>query len=316
MCFFISPVSFAGYKTHFQEEFMTNREITKRLSAVGIGGNILLSAFKLIAGIFGRSGAMVSDAVHSLSDVFATIIAFLGVKLSEKQADESHPYGHERFECVASMVLGVILGVTGVGIGYTGVRNIFSGDFKNLQVPTVLPLVAAIVSIVAKEIMYRYTMHYAKMMNSAAFEADAWHHRSDAFSSIGSLIGIVGARLGLPVMDPIASVVIAAFILKVAYEIIRDALDQMMDSTAGADYEEKLTHFIEGSEGVEGIDLLHTRKFSSRIYVDVEIAVDRNSSLIAAHEIAERVHDGIEENFPEVKHVMVHVNPGKEKPAD
>lgn len=295
---------------------MTNREITKRLSAVGIGGNILLSAFKLIAGIFGRSGAMVSDAVHSLSDVFATIIAFLGVKLSEKQADESHPYGHERFECVASMVLGVILGVTGVGIGYTGVRNIFSGDFKNLQVPTVLPLVAAIVSIVAKEIMYRYTMHYAKMMNSAAFEADAWHHRSDAFSSIGSLIGIVGARLGLPVMDPIASVVIAAFILKVAYEIIRDALDQMMDSTAGADYEEKLTHFIEGSEGVEGIDLLHTRKFSSRIYVDVEIAVDRNSSLIAAHEIAEKVHDGIEENFPEVKHVMVHVNPGKEKPAD
>ena len=295
---------------------MTNREITKRLSAVGIGGNILLSAFKLIAGIFGRSGAMVSDAVHSLSDVFATIIAFLGVKLSEKQADESHPYGHERFECVASMVLGVILGVTGVGIGYTGVRNIFSGDFRNLQTPTVLPLVAAIVSIVAKEIMYRYTMHYAKMMNSAAFEADAWHHRSDAFSSIGSLIGIVGARLGLPVMDPIASVVIAAFILKVAYEIIRDALDQMMDSTAGADYEEKLTHFIEGSEGVEGIDLLHTRKFSSRIYVDVEIAVDRNSSLIAAHEIAERVHDGIEENFPEVKHVMVHVNPGKEKPAD
>lgn len=295
---------------------MTNREITKRLSAVGIGGNILLSAFKLIAGIFGRSGAMVSDAVHSLSDVFATIIAFLGVKLSEKQADESHPYGHERFECVASMVLGVILGVTGVGIGYTGVRNIFSGDFRNLQTPTVLPLVAAIVSIVAKEIMYRYTMHYAKMMNSAAFEADAWHHRSDAFSSIGSLIGIVGARLGLPVMDPIASVVIAAFILKVAYEIIRDALDQMMDSTAGADYEEKLTHFIEGSEGVEGIDLLHTRKFSSRIYVDVEIAVDRNSSLIAAHEIAERVHDGIEENFPEVKHVMVHVNPGKEMPAD
>ncbi|MBQ6602809.1 MAG: cation transporter [Eubacterium sp.] len=295
---------------------MTNREITKRLSAVGIGGNVLLSAFKLIAGIFGRSGAMVSDAVHSLSDVFATIIAFLGVKLSEKQADESHPYGHERFECVASMVLGVILGVTGVGIGYTGVRNIFSGDFKNLQVPTILPLVAAIVSIVAKEIMYRYTMHYAKMMNSAAFEADAWHHRSDAFSSIGSLIGIVGARLGLPVMDPIASVVIAAFILKVAYEIIRDALDQMMDSTAGADYEEKLKNFIEGSEGVEGIDLLHTRKFSSRIYVDVEIAVDRNSSLIAAHEIAERVHDGIEENFPEVKHVMVHVNPGKEKPAD
>jgi len=295
---------------------MTNREITKRLSAVGIGGNILLSAFKLIAGIFGRSGAMVSDAVHSLSDVFATIIAFLGVKLSEKQADESHPYGHERFECVASMVLGVILGVTGVGIGYTGVRNIFSGDFKNLQPPTVLPLVAAIVSIVAKEIMYRYTMHYAKMMNSAAFEADAWHHRSDAFSSIGSLIGIVGARLGLPVMDPIASVVIAAFILKVAYEIIRDALDQMMDSTAGTDYEEKLKNFIEGSEGVENIDLLHTRKFSSRIYVDVEIAVDRNSSLIAAHEIAEKVHDGIEENFPEVKHVMVHVNPGKEKPAD
>ncbi len=293
------------------EKQYSKQEITKRLSAAGIGGNVLLSAFKLLAGILGHSGAMVSDAVHSLSDVVATIVALLGVKLAERQADDSHPYGHERFECVASLILGIILAVTGIGIGWNGLKTVFDAGRESLAVPTLLPLIAAVVSIVVKEAMFRYTLHYAKVMNSAAFVADAWHHRSDAVSSVGSLVGIIGAKLGLPIMDPIAAVVIAAFILKSAYDIIKDALDKMMDSACDAGYEERLKTFIEGNEGVEGVDLLHTRKFSNRVYVDVEIAVDRNSTLLAAHEVAEKVHRGIEEHFPEVKHVMVHVNPGK-----
>lgn len=283
--------------------------VVRKLSVVGIAGNIILSAFKLIAGIIGSSGAMISDAIHSLSDVLATAIAAIGVVLSRKTADKEHPYGHERFECIASLALGLILAVTGAGIGWSGIQTIMAGDYASLAIPTLLPLIAAIVSIVTKEAMFRYTMHYAKQMNSAAFVADAWHHRSDALSSIGSLAGILGARLGAPVMEPIACVVIAACIIKVAVDILRDALKKMLDTSCGTDVELELVDFIEKQEGVRRLDELRTRMFGNQIYVDVEIAADGSIPLVEAHEIAERVHDGIEAEFPAVKHVMVHVNP-------
>ena len=294
--------------SHENADIPVNR-VVRKLSVVGIAGNIILSAFKLIAGIIGSSGAMISDAIHSLSDVFATAIAAVGVVLSKKSADKEHPYGHERFECIASLALGLILAVTGAGIGWSGIKTIMAGDYASLAIPTLLPLVAAIVSIVTKEAMFRYTMHYAKQMNSAAFVADAWHHRSDALSSIGSLAGILGARLGAPVMEPIACVVIAACIIKVAVDILRDALKKMLDTSCGTDVELELVDFIEKQDGVQRLDELRTRMFGNQIYVDVEIAADGSIPLVEAHEIAERVHDGIEEKFPSVKHVMVHVNP-------
>ena len=213
---------------------MDQQAIIKKLSRVGILGNVLLSAFKLFAGIFGKSGAMVSDAVHSLSDVFATLIATVGVRLSQRQEDTEHPYGHERLESMASLILGVILAGTGLGIGYSGIRKIFF-ERAALETPTLLPLIAAAVSILVKEGMYRYTMYYARKMNSAAFKADAWHHRSDALSSVGSFIGIGMARLGFPIMDPIASLIICVLILKVACDIIRDAVAQMLDTSCGKD---------------------------------------------------------------------------------
>ena len=181
---------------------MNESLIIKKLSRVGILGNVLLAAFKLIAGIFGRSAAMVSDAVHSLSDVFATLIAYIGVRLSQQAEDEDHPYGHERLECVASLILGLILAGTGIGIGYAGIRKLFF-ERDSIEIPTVLPLVAAVVSIAVKEGMFHYTMHYAKKLDSAAFKADAWHHRSDALSSIGSFIGIGLAMLGFPIIHNI-----------------------------------------------------------------------------------------------------------------
>lgn len=283
--------------------------IIRRISLVGIVGNVALSAFKLFAGIAGNSGAMVSDAVHSLSDVFATCIAFLGVRLSKKAADKEHPYGHERFECVASLLLGVILLITGLGIGKAGLEKIFAGSYGTLAIPSMIALVAAIVSIVSKEAMYWYTRHYAKVLNSPAFMADAWHHRSDAFSSVGSLIGIAGAMLGFPVMDSIASVVICLFILKVSYDILKDAIVKMMDTSCGEDYEKTLTAYIAAQEDVVQVDLLHSRMFGNKAYIELELQVDGNLPLREAHAIAERIHDNVEAHFLEIKHITIHLNP-------
>ena len=289
---------------------MEMTRIAKRLSFVGIVGNILLSAFKLYAGILGKSGAMVSDAVHSLSDVFATCIAYFGVIMSKRPEDREHPYGHERMECVASLILGLLLAGTGLGIGYSGIQKLFAGE--KLEIPTMLPLFAAVLSIAVKEGMFRYTMYYAKKMDSSAFKADAWHHRSDALSSIGSFAGIALARMGFPIMDPIAGLLICLVILKVAYDILKDALDKMLDTSCGKDLEQNIRRFIAKQPGVEHIDLLHTRQFGNKIYIDLEIAVKSDISLAQAHEIAERVHKNVEQEYPKVKHVMIHVNPDHE----
>ncbi|MBR6351404.1 MAG: cation transporter [Firmicutes bacterium] len=290
------------------------KQIFDRLSRIGILGNVLLAAFKLLAGIFGRSGAMVSDAVHSLSDVFATLVAWIGVRLSKQAEDAEHPYGHERLECVASLILGLILAGTGLGIGWSGVRKLL-WERGSIEIPTMLPLIAAVVSVAVKEAMYQYTMHYARKLDSAAFKADAWHHRSDAISSVGSFIGIGMAKLGFPVMDPVASLIICALILKVAFDICRDALAKMLDTSSGRAFEQKLGGFIKEQDGVKRIDLLRTRQFSNKIYVDLEIAVESDISLREAHRIAESVHSAVEAEFPNVKHIMIHVNPEDDGPS-
>ncbi len=287
---------------------MEEQKIIRKMSVVGIFGNVFLAAFKLFAGIIGKSGAMVSDAVHSLSDVFATVVAYIGVRLSKQERDEEHPYGHERLECVASLVLGLILAGTGLAIGYSGIQKLFFTR-EALEVPTFLPLIAAVISIIVKEGMFWYTMYYAKKLDSSAFKADAWHHRSDAISSVGAFIGIGLAKIGFPMMDPIASLIICLLILKVAYDILRDAIANMVDTSCDKEFEETLRSFILEQPQVEHIDMLRTRQFGNRIYIDLEIAVDKHISLVEAHDIAENVHDNLEESFPNVKHVMIHVNP-------
>lgn len=283
--------------------------IIRKLSFVSVFGNVVLSGFKLFAGITGNSGAMISDAIHSFSDVLTTIIAWVGVKVSKKDADTEHPYGHERLECVTSLILGIVLMATGFGVGKTGLENILSGNYEALAIPSTIALVAAVVSIVGKEAMYWYTRYYAKLINSAAFLADAWHHRSDAFSSIGSLIGIAGAMMGFPVMDSVASVVICIFIVKVAYDISKDALVKMLDTSCGEDYEKRLKDQILEDEEVCRVDLLRSRMFGNKVYLDLEISVDGDKSLWEAHEVAERIHREVEQQFSDVKHIMIHVNP-------
>ncbi len=291
---------------------MENRsQIAMRVSYVSIAVNLLLSLLKLAAGLLARSGAMVSDAVHSASDVFSTLVVMVGVRLSSKDSDREHPYGHERMECVAAIVLAAVLFATGLFIGYGGVRKIVGAETEDLAVPGLLALAAALVSIVVKEAMFWYTRHYARQVDSDALMADAWHHRSDALSSVGALLGIGGARLGFPVLDPLASVVICIFIGKASFDIFRDAVDKLVDHSCDEETEAAIRGAALAREGVERIDLLRTREFGSRIYIEMEIAVNGELPLREAHAVAEAVHDGIEAAFPKVKHVMIHVNPAE-----
>lgn len=293
--------------------------IAAKVSLVSIEGNLILSFFKAIAGVLAHSGAMISDAVHSASDVFSSFIVMIGVRISTKESDTSHPYGHDRFECVAAIVLSVVLFMTGLIIGNNALHDIIgflNGTRRDLTAPGMLALIAAIVSIVVKEAMFRYTMHYAKRCDSSVLRANAWHHRSDALSSIGALIGIAGSRMGWPVFDPIASLVIFLFIVKAAYDIFKEAVEKMVDHACSAEIEEAMRQCALSQKGVLGIDMLQTREFGSRVYVDMEICADGSQTLSQSHRIAERVHDAIEEEFPKVKHIMVHVNPKEEDLKD
>lgn len=287
-----------------------NRErIAMKVSRHTIAGNVLLAMFKLFAAVAGHSAAMLSDAVHSLSDVFSTFVVMIGMKIAGKNADREHPYGHERFECVAALILSVMLFLTGLGIGYGGIRSIAEGGYRRETVPGVLALAAAVLSIVVKEAMFWYTRVAAKKINSGALMADAWHHRSDALSSIGSFIGISGARLGYPALDPAACLVICVFICRSAWDIFTDAINKMTDKACDGKTEEEIRALILAQEKVYGIDLLQTRLFGDKIYVDVEISANGEQTLYESHNIAQAVHDAIESRFENVKHCMVHVNP-------
>ena len=285
------------------------QKIANKVSIITIIENIVLSVAKLVVGIGAHSNAMIIDAVHSVSDVFSTIVVMIGIKFASKKPDKEHPYGHERLECVTAIILAMILFVTGLGIGLTAITNILFSDYGQLSTPGIFALIAAIVSIIVKEGMFWYTRYYAKKIDSGSLMADAWHHRTDAFSSIGALVGIAGARLGFPVMDSIASLVIFLFIAKAAFDIFKDAMDKMVDHSCDEETEKAIYECVLRNENVIEIDLLKTRIFGNKIYVDVEIQADASHTLLEAHHIAETVHNDIEQSFPKVKHIMVHVNP-------
>ena len=279
----------------------------ERANRVGIWLNIALSVFKLLAGLLAHSAAMVSDAVHSASDVFSGLIVMLGLRAASKDADREHPYGHERFECVAALILSLVLAVTAVLIGLSAFRRL--SEPTQVQTPGVLALIAALVSIAVKEGLFQYTLRVAKRVNSPALRAGAWHHRSDALSSVGALAGIGGAMLGFPAAGAAASLVICVFIGKAALDIFLEAIRGMVDRSAGSETEEAILQSVLAVPGVRGVDLLHTRSFGSRVYVEIEIRADGELRLFEAHAIAENVHERVESAFPQVKHIMVHVNP-------
>ena len=268
--------------------------------------NVVLSAIKIIAGIVGRSSAMVADGVHTLSDVATTIVAIIGLKVSSKKADASHPYGHEKYEPIFAKIISILLALTGLFIGYKGIKILIGG---NIQAPGNIALAAALISIIIKEGMYRYTIKTAKKIKSLSMEADAWHHRSDALSSVGTFVGVLGARLGLRILDPIAAIIVSIFIIKMGIDLYLKSIRGLVDESADEHIVEKIEEITSSVKEVKSITDLKTRVFGSKIYVDIDITVDGNITVSEGHDIAGVVHDLIEDEIDDVKHCMVHVEP-------
>lgn len=285
---------------------MSNYKEGTNVSYITIALNIFLATIKFIAGIAGYSSAMIADAIHTFSDIATTIVVIIGLKISGKEADEKHPYGHEKFEPECSKIVSLLLILTGVYLAYNSVKIIIYGDFTT---PKLIAIYAAIASIIIKEAMYWYTILVAKRIKSIAMEADAWHHRSDAFSSIGTLIGIIGARIGFPMLDPLAGLVVSFLVIKVGVDFYIKAVKSIVDESADENVIEKISDLALSVSGVESINDLKTRIFGNRIYVDIEIYVNKSISVEEGHNIAHSVHDLIEESLTEVKHCMVHIEP-------
>ena len=280
-----------------------------KVSLITIIINFILAGFKFLAGIIGKSNAMISDSIHSLSDVLTTIIVIIGLKISSKDEDKSHPYGHERIECIVAIIMSIFLLVIGLGIGLVGIKTIFYNNYDSIKTPTMIALIAAIISIITKEIMYLYTRNVAKKLKSDSLMADAWHHRSDSLSSIGSLIGIGGAMLGFKLLDPIASIIICICIIKVSIDLFIDSINKVIDKSCDDAFINDVINLVFDITEVNNIDSIKTRMFGNKVYIDIEISVDNNLTLKEAHNIAHNVHDNIEKNLEDVKHCMVHVNP-------
>ena len=291
---------------------MDSSRQARRVTLAGLAANALLCVMKLLVGFLAKSGGLISDAVNSASDVLNTLIAMIGVRLGNRQADPEHPYGHARFECVASLLLAFLLFSTGLGIGWRGLQAIFTGK-GSLEPPGVPALIAAALCCAVKEGLYWYTIRAAKKLDSLALKASAWDHRSDVFASAGVFAGILGARLGLPVLDAVAGVVISVLILRVAVNIFREAVSQTVDQACPPELEARFRTAALSVAGVIRLDELRSRRFGPGVYVDLEIAVDGRLTLREAHDISERVHDAVEESEPSIRHCMVHVNPYAEE---
>lgn len=280
--------------------------IAKRVSINTILINLILGIFKIIAGILGHSTAMIADGFHTASDVATTILVIIGVKISNKAADNEHPYGHEKFEPIFGKLISIFLGFTGIMIGYQGISVLLRGNYIS---PTPIALIAAIVSIVTKEIMYWYTIKSAHKIKSVSMEADAWHHRSDALSSVATFVGILGARHGLTFLDPLTGLIVCFFIVQISIKLYMQSINQLIDKATTPETIKKLEALALSVEGVNKINDMKTRIAGNKLYVDIEIAISPSLTVVEGHSIATEVHDLIESTLPDVKHCMVHMEP-------
>lgn len=280
-----------------------------KTSVITIVINFFLFAFKLILGLFSHSKSLISDAIHSLSDVFTTIIVIFGFAISSKEADENHPYGHERIESAFAILLAFILFLTGVFIGIDGINA--SINSHNTITPGLIGLIGAITSIIVKEIMFQYTIRIAKKINSPSLKGDAWHHRSDAISSVGSFIAILGAKLGLKILDPLMCLLICILIIKTSIDIFLSAISSMIDTSCDKELENEILKSIIKCSKYSTIIDLKTRMFGSKIYIDLTVAMDGNIPLKKVDKIRLKIHDTIESKFKLVKHINILVIPLK-----
>jgi cation diffusion facilitator family transporter len=269
-------------------------------------GNLLLTVLKALAGIFGGSSAMVADAMHSASDIIASAVVYVSLKIAKKPADEDHPFGHGKAEAISSAIVGLMLIAAGFGIIKTAYETISSGS---IEAPGMIALYAAVLSIVVKEAMYRVTYKVGKKINSPSTIANAMDHRSDAFSSIATFIGIGGAILGFPIMDPIAGGLVALFILKMGYDIIVEAANQIMDKSAEEQKVALIREAVLNTPGVEGAHDIRVRQSGPFYLVDLDICVDKDVSLGKAHEIGDITRSNVYKAIDKIYEVRVHVDP-------
>ena len=297
------------------KDALTREKEIFRITLIGSIVNFLLLIIKFLAGIIGHSAAMVADAVHSLSDFVTDIIVILFVRISGKPQDEDHDYGHGKYETLATAIIGIILFFVGVGIlvnGTTSVIDTLNG--KPLAPPSILALIVAGVSIITKEALYQYTVIKGKHLNSQALTANAWHHRSDAFSSIGTLAGIGGAIcLGEKwrVLDPIAAIVVSLFIMKVSIKLLKPCVDELLERSLPAETENKILDIILSFSEVSSPHHLRTRRIGNNIAIEVHIRMDGNISLLDAHTLASKIEQRLKAEFGEKTHIGVHMEPRK-----
>lgn len=288
-------------------------ETIRNATLVGSVANLLLTVGKIIAGIIGKSSAMLADGVHSLSDLVTDVIVLIFIKISGKEQDECHQYGHGKYETFATMLISFALMMVGAGILWTGAKEVIN-SFRGLVIeePSLIALYAALISIVTKEGLFWYTKIVGEKVNSQAMHANAWHHRSDAFSSIGTLIGISGAIfLGEKwrVLDPIAGVIVSFFILKVAYDIAIPSIKELLENSLPQEIEKEIKEVIEGTAGVKGFHKLKTRKIGTIYAIEVHVQVNKDLTVESSHHIATQVENALRDKYGNHSHIGIHIEP-------
>lgn len=296
------------------KETTREKEIVK-VTGIGSAVNGILVIIKFIAGIMGHSAAMVADAVHSLSDFITDIIVIVFIHISSKPEDEGHDYGHGKYETLATAIIGLLLFFVGVGIFYNGAKTVIDAlGGKPIDAPGMVALVVAVISIIAKEILYRYTVAKGRQIDSQAVIANAWHHRSDALSSIGTFVGIGGAIfLGerWRILDPIAAIVVSVLIAKVALQLLKPCVDELLERSLPAEVENKIIDIILSTPGVSSPHHLRTRRIGNHAAIEVHIRMDGNTPLTEAHASASEIERKLKAEFGQETHIGIHMEPVK-----
>ncbi len=284
-----------------------------KVTLVGSFVNVILVVFKFIAGVIGHSSAMIADAVHSLSDLLSDIVVLVFVKIAGKPEDADHAYGHGKFETLASVIVGVLLGFVGVGLAWEGISKtieFFKGG--DLGSPNYWALSAAVLSIFLKELLFRYTIKSGKNLDSQALVANAWHHRSDAMTSVATLVGIAGAMIfgkNGRVLDPLAAVVVSGFIIKAAWVLMKPGLDELLEKSLSEEDKQRIGEIITATPGVTAFHRLRTRRIGSHRAIEVHVKMPGDYSLTRAHEVASEIEKRIKDAFGTETHVAVHMEP-------
>ncbi len=291
----------------------------KKVTMIGFWANAALSVIKLVSGVLGRSNAMIADGIHSLSDFMTDIVVIIGFKFTEKPEDDDHNYGHDKYETLATVVISIALMIAGIGIFRSGLENImkvYHGEV--IHSPGIIALFAAAISIVGKELLFRYTIKVGNEINSGAVKANAWHHRSDAFSSVGTLIGIGGAIIlgeRWAVLDPVASLVVSIFIAKVAVQIFLPAMNELLEMSLDKEDMDWIKQVLEKQSQIIGYHEVRARKIGNKIAVEFHIMVDPNMNITEAHNIATEVEDQLKEAYGDASIVTIHIEPYSEEEA-